>query len=126
MKVGIKKFEDIEVWQKAIQLYYKINLICEGNSLKRDFSAKDQISRATLSISNNIAEGFEYDNTGDLIRFLKYAKGSSGEVRSMLCAFELSGKINKEEASVLKAELEEISKNLKGFISCLTEYKQTK
>jgi four helix bundle protein len=85
--VKVKTFEDLEIWTKSIELYADIFAICENTSIKNDFSAKDQIKRATLSISNNIAEGFEYENNLQFVRFLRYAKGSAGEVRSMACVF---------------------------------------
>lgn len=78
----IEKFEDLEIWNKAIDLCVEIYALSEKGSLSKNFSAKDQLKRAALSISNNIAEGFEYDNNKELIRFLKYSKGSTGEVRS--------------------------------------------
>ena len=54
------------------------------SSMKRDFGFRDQIQRASVSIMNNIAEGFERDNNKDFARFLGFSKGSAGEVRSML------------------------------------------
>ena len=81
----IKSFEDLEIWQKAQQLAADIYLLTEQNQkIYKDFSFKDQIKRAVLSISNNIAEGFEYNNNNDFIRYLRFAKGSTGEVRNCL------------------------------------------
>jgi len=81
----IKLFEDLEIWKKAQQLAADVYLFTEQNpKVYRDFSYKDQIKRAVLSISNNIAEGFEYSNNNDFIRYLRFAKGSAGEVRNCL------------------------------------------
>jgi hypothetical protein len=55
----IETFEDLEIWNRAIDLYVEVYTKCENSGLKNDFSAKDQLKRATLSISNNIAEGFD-------------------------------------------------------------------
>lgn len=78
-----QQFTDLIIWQESIQLYVAISHYVEDKSFKKYFF-KDQILRATLSISNNIAEGFERETTKELIRFLTIAKGSCGEVRSML------------------------------------------
>lgn len=56
---------------------------------------KDQIRHAACSMSDNIAEGFEYNNNPDFIRYLNYAKGSSGEFRNKLYILSQSGKLDK-------------------------------
>lgn len=68
-KVG--RFEDLKVWQSAIEIAAGIFHTCASGQLKTDFGTKDQLQRAAMSISNNIAEGFEYDNTANFIRFLR-------------------------------------------------------
>jgi four helix bundle protein len=80
----IKHFEDLEIWQKAIDMADELYDLCMNDHIKKDFSFQDQLKRAALSISNNIAEGFEYNNNPDFIKFLRYAKGSCGECRSMI------------------------------------------
>ncbi|MDO9399601.1 MAG: four helix bundle protein [bacterium] len=77
----IEKFEDIIGWQKAGEL--TINIYKEFKNC-RDFSFRDQIQRAAVSIMNNIAEGFERRTNKEFINFLYIAKGSCGEVRSIL------------------------------------------
>jgi len=84
------KFENLEVWELAQQLYIDLFKIFKDKSF-RDYSFQDQILRATLSISNNIAEGFERQSNKELVKFLYYSKGSCGEVRNMIY---LAGKIN--------------------------------
>src|SRR3989344_2104647 len=78
MKIG--KFEDILSWQKSQELATLIYKLLKDN---RDFSFRDQIQRAVISISNNIAEGFERRSNNEFRQFLFIAKGSCGEVRSM-------------------------------------------
>lgn len=119
----IEKFEDLEIWNKAIDLYVEIYSLSEKGSLSKDFSAKDQLKRAALSISNNIAEGFEYDNNKEFLRFLKYSKGSSGEVRSMLHALLRTNQITADEHEKLVPIVIQISKNIKGFMKYLNSYK---
>ena len=109
----ITRFEDILVWQKAQDLAAEIYGLFESN---RDFGFRDQIQRATVSISNNIAEGFERDTTKEFIRFLYIARGSSAEVRSMLYLASRLGYINSSKAEKLKNNAEEISRMIKGFI----------
>ena len=77
----INKFEDIIAWKKAGEL--TANIYKEFKAC-RDFSFRDQIQRATISIMNNIAEGFERRTNKEFINFLYIAKGSCGEVRSIL------------------------------------------
>ena len=81
-------FEDLLIWQKAKDLTLLIYKIFNQN---KDFNFKKQIERASVSIMNNIAEGFERRSNKDFKQFLYFAKGSSGEVRNMLhLAFELN------------------------------------
>ncbi|MEQ8908416.1 MAG: four helix bundle protein [Vicingaceae bacterium] len=77
----MKRFEDLVVWQKAQSFYLEISKEFESN---KNFFFKDQILKASLSISNNLAEGFERMSDKEFRYFLFVSKGSSGEVRSML------------------------------------------
>ena len=78
-------FEDLIVWQKAQDIAVKIyKLVEENDFIKKDFSLKDQFKRAAISISDNIAEGFEYNNNPDFHRFLRISKGSCGEIRNKI------------------------------------------
>ncbi|MFH0755159.1 MAG: four helix bundle protein [bacterium] len=109
----IEKFEDIISWQKSKELAFLIYAILKDN---RDFSFRDQIQRAIISISNNIAEGFERKSNKELKQFLYIAKGSCGEVRSMLyIALELKYISQKKFDEFYDLSLE-ISKLLSGFI----------
>lgn len=77
-----KRFEELPVWQAAIELADQIYDLTESPILKS--SLRNQLERAALSVSNNIAEGFERGTTNELLAFLYIARGSSGETRSML------------------------------------------
>ena len=85
MVAKIISFEDLIVWQKAQDTAAKIyKLVEENDSIKKDFSLADQFKRAAISISDNIAEGFEYNNNPDFHRFLRISKESCGEIRNKI------------------------------------------
>ena len=124
MAKKIETFEDLDIWNKAVDLYVEIYQVCEAGKLAKDFSAKDQIKRAALSISNNIAEGFEYENYKEFIRFLKYSKGSAGEVRSMIHVLYRTGLIDTLTHEKLIEAVLIISKSIKNFLKYLDEHKR--
>jgi four helix bundle protein len=120
----IKHFEDLEIWQKAIDMADELYDLCMNDHIKKDFSFQDQLKRAALSISNNIAEGFEYENNLQFIRFLRYAKGSAGEVRSMLHAFHRTKQIDNQTHQQLVERVLVISKSIKNFLKYLSAHRK--
>ena len=80
----IERFEELKIWQAAVKISIDIFRISDVPPIKHDYGTKDQIRRAALSISSNIAEGFEYNRHLEFLRFLKYANGLAGELRSQL------------------------------------------
>ncbi|MEE8200158.1 MAG: four helix bundle protein, partial [Candidatus Acidoferrales bacterium] len=82
------RFEELPVWNDAIQLGVRVLAFTSNDAFVRQASLRNQIERAAVSVSNNIAEGFERDTTQELLTFLYIARGSAGEVRSMLCLLE--------------------------------------
>ena len=112
----IEKFEDIQAWQKAKELSLAVYGIFREN---KDYRFRDQIQSAAVSVMNNIAEGFERKGDKEFSRFLFIAKGSCGEVRSMLyLALELRY-ISEQDFKDLSGRSIEISKMLSGFITTL-------
>jgi len=87
-----ERFEDVPVWQKAAQLYEATEELLENRNFGGTRGFRDQLDRAALSVSNNIAEGFERGTTNELLAFIYIARGSAGEVRSMLCVKERRAK----------------------------------
>lgn len=79
-----QRFEDLPVWQTAAELYDRVDDFLTAAPPRLSRSYRDQLERATLSVSNNIAEGFERGTTNELLAFIYIARGSAGEVRSML------------------------------------------
>ena len=110
------RFEDIIAWQKAKEMTVSIYNLFD---LNKDYSFKDQIQRASVSIMNNIAEGFERKSNNEFKHFLFIAKGSCGEVRSMLILAKELNKLGTDEAIRLTSLCEEISKMLSGLIKTL-------
>lgn len=116
MNNNIKKFEDILAWQKGQKLAQNIYKLFKTN---KDYSFKDQICRASVSVSNNIAEGFERKSQKEFLMFLYIAKGSCGEVRSMLyLALDLNY-ISNKNFDFMYNQTTEISKLIAGFIKYL-------
>lgn len=116
-----ERFEDLPVWKTAIELAEKIYALTEKTPFSRKYSLRDQLERAALSISNNIAEGFERGTTQELLTFLYIARGSAGEVRSMLYFIERLKAFQdlKSEISDLKALAESISRLIRGWVDSL-------
>ncbi len=112
----IERFEDIIAWQKAKDMTI---LIYKDFSDSKDFGFRDQIQRASVSVMNNIAEGFERKTNNEFKQFLFIAKGSCGEVRSMLYLAKELDKISENSFNKYFKLAEEISKILSGFIKTL-------
>ena len=112
----IERFEDIIAWKKAKELC-QLLFLTFGES--KDYVFKDQILRASLSIMNNIAEGFERYSNKDFKNFLFIAKGSAGEVRSMLYVAEDRKMVNDMQLAKTMTLASEISRLLGAFIKTL-------
>jgi len=110
----IDNFEDIVAWRKAKELTRLLYKLFRNS---RDFSFRDQILRASISIMNNIAEGFERKSNKELKHFLFIAKGSCGEVRSMIILAQDLNYIDEIEFSQICSLSLEISRLLSGFIT---------
>ena len=117
----ITSFEDLLIWQKAQELAAKIYTLADSNKfIVKDFTLKDQLKGASISISDNIAEGFEYNNNPDFHRFLRISKGSRGETRNKLLFIqrlnyidEPTGHSLNEEAKLLGRQIGELIKKVK-------------
>ncbi|MFV8362470.1 four helix bundle protein [Flavobacterium sp. ZT3P35] len=114
-----KSFEEFDVHKKGIVLTKLIFQLLNNKSLEKEFGFKDQIKRATVSITNNIAEGSEYNSNRQFTRYLKISKGSCAEVRNMLILSRELGFCNHEEIQICYNLTIEISQNLSNFIKYL-------
>lgn len=119
----VQRFEDLEVWQRAIEIGVEIYNLCQVEKIARDYGLKDQLRRAAISISNNISEGFEYDNKNDFVKFLRYAKGSTGEVRNMINFLLKVGIIDEDYHTQITDKLITLSRKLYSFIDYLKNHK---
>jgi len=112
----IKQFEDIEAWKEARQLSIDVYIALKSS---KDFSFNDQLKRASVSIMNNIAEGFERQTDKEFKQFLYIAKGSAAEVRSMITLGEDLGYFTHDQSQKLIEQSRKISAMLSGFIKVL-------
>ena len=114
-----KSFTDLPIWKEAVEFAAEIYKFCETGKLKTDYRMKDQLRAAASSISNNIAEGFEYGNTKIFIRFLTYSKGSSGEVFNQFTILFKAEMIVEEDFLNYSCRAIELGKKIGGFIQYL-------
>jgi len=114
--MATQSFRDLLVWGKSIN--FSVDIYKTFLSL-RDFSFKDQIQRAALSIPNNIAEGYARRSDKALRNFLYISKGSAAEVESMLLIANKLGYIPLDKQTQLTENVKEIQKLLSGFIKKL-------
>lgn len=118
-----RRFEGLPVWQEAAELARRTYVFTSLEPFQRHPGLRDQLERAALSVSNNIAEGFERGTTNELLSFLYIARGSAGEVRSVLRVLEgwIRFSNHKSQISDLRTRCERISKQLYGWIENLKE-----
>jgi four helix bundle protein len=118
-----KRFEDLPVWQEAMRLAHRIYDLTENPKFKIGFSLRDQIERSVMSISDNIAEGFERGTTNELLAYLYIARGSAGETRSKLCFMAERPRFCdfKSEISNLKLLAESCSRQLRAWADSLQD-----
>lgn len=114
----IEQFEDLTVWREGLQLaieVYKSLATCE------DYGLRSQMQRSSVSISSNIAEGFERNSNKEFIRFLRIAKGSSGELRTQLYLAIHVGILDEETGGALIEKSRHISRMLQSLIKTRLE-----
>jgi four helix bundle protein len=95
-----ERFEDLPFQQHAIKIGVMIYKLVDSESLVSDYRVKNQLIGSAISISNNIAEGFEYNRNRQFIRYLEISKGSAGELRSQLFLLLSAVKITTETYQV--------------------------
>lgn len=115
------RFEDLPVWRAAMHLAVRVFKLTEDHSYDRKGDLRNQLQRASVSVSNNIAEGFERGTTQEVLTFLYITRGSAGEVRSMLFLLERLHYFShlKSEISDLKLLSENVARQLRAWAGSL-------
>ncbi len=121
-----KNFEELDIWKDSVSLAEQIYKLTLKGELAKDWGMKDQIRRSVASISNNIAEGFEYNNNRDFVKFLRYAKGSTGEFRNQLIILHRVNMINKEMYELMYKRTFELGNKIGKLINYLRQYEKLK
>ena len=119
MKMKVTKFEDLEIWKRSVIL--SVDIYKLGESIK-NYAFAEHIGRTGLSISSNIAEGFERGGSKEFVRFLNISRGSCGELRSQLHIGVKTGYIKAELGEKLIDETRQIS----AMISSLIKFRANK
>ena len=117
--MGVTRFEDLIAWQRSRELFQYTHEIAGKLPLIKDYSLRDQMRRASLSVMSNIAEGFDRGGDKEFIQFLFLAKGSCAELRSQLIAANDIGYLNKDDYQALFSLTEETSRILQGLITAV-------
>ena len=113
------RFEELDVWKRAARLSAAVYRALDGS---REYGFKDQVTRSALSIASNIAEGFERDSSRDRIKFLTYAKGSCGELRTQLYIGIQAAFIPRDQGLEWIQETRELSAMLYGLIKTFRKH----
>lgn len=120
-----KSFTDLPIWKQSIIFAEDIYRLTNKESFSKDYGLKDQIRRSSVSISSNIAEGFERSGNKEFIRFLIIAKGSAGEARSQLFLSKQIQYITEDEYSLLEKQIFMINSSIGGLVSYLKKYPES-
>jgi four helix bundle protein len=123
--MNYKRFEDLPCWQKARELCQEIFELINKGKFQRDFSLKDQIWRASGSIMDNIAEGFEDGSSREFLKFLGYSQRSCSEVQSQLYRSLDVNYITQDQFDRIYNHASECRKQIKGFRKYLRTYSST-
>lgn len=115
----IRRFEEIDAWKNGRRLTKLVYRISRNGAFSRDFALRDQIRRACISITSNIAEGFERNSASAFLHFLSIAKGSAGEVRSQLYVALDEGYIDQETFDCLYTLATSTVHQIGGFMRYL-------
>jgi four helix bundle protein len=116
-------FEELPVWQEAARLYNAVLDLLEEPGAPLTPGFRDQLDRASLSISNIVAEGFERSTTNELLSFITIARGSSGEVRSMMAVVKNRPKLKRYVSALhgIRTLAESCARQLTGWAGAVEQ-----
>jgi len=117
----IEQFEDIEAWKKGRELRKAVYSCSRNGAFGKDFALRDQIRRSAVSITSNIAEGFERGGNREFVQFLAHSKGSCGELRDQLYAALDEQYISADQFESLCKQAVEISRMISGLMRYLKQ-----
>lgn len=109
-------FEELKVWQKAVDLAVKVYQITKEEPFSKDYGLRDQMRRSSVSISSNIAEGDQLDSDKSSIRHFKISKGSAAELFTQSIISDRIGYLGKQDFEYLIQECKDILSMLSGLI----------
>jgi four helix bundle protein len=112
-------FTELPLWKEAVDFAAEVYMFCEEGKLKSDYRMKDQLRAAASSISNNVAEGFEYGNSKVYIRLLTYSKGSAGEVYNQFTILYKAKMLEEKDYLNYSTRAMGFTKKIGGFIQYL-------
>ena len=121
--LGLQKYEDLIVWQKAMDLVVEVYKIARLLPNEELYSLSSQMKRAAVSIPSNIAEGQERNTTKDFVNHLYIAKGSKGELETQLLICVRLNYLTKLQVKAAQGLLCEIGKMLNSLIQKLSSNK---
>lgn len=116
-----RSFKDLEIWKKSIELVKEVYRICRMLPKDEEFALSNQLRRASVSISSNIAEGQGRSGCREFSKFLSYALGSTYEVQTQLIICNELGFVSDQETAKAEALIFEISKMTNSLIKKLNE-----
>ncbi|GAB4131364.1 MAG: four helix bundle protein [Acidobacteriota bacterium] len=118
---AVSHFTDLELWQLARQLAREVYEITSTDPLAKDYAMAGQVRRSVISVSSNIAEGFERGGNPEFIHFLFVAKGSCGELESQLLVSADLGYLAQDRLQRLRALICRISAMIRSLVQRLKE-----
>jgi four helix bundle protein len=120
--MGAYRFEDLRVWQAAREQCNRVGLLIRRPEFRGDWELSSQLNAASLSVMNNISEGFLRHRDKEFLQFLRVAAASNGEVRACYYASLDRGYLGDVEAT----ELIELSNSIGRMTRRLQAALQTK
>jgi len=115
----VERFEELQCWQEARVLVKMIYSICANGKISKDFGFQDQIKRASISVMNNIAEGFSRYSRKEFIRYLNISQSSASEVKSMLYVMEDLKYETQDQLQIIHNQLDKTRNLILAFIKYL-------